>query len=114
MIDWIRTLFVSAGLYFAASPILAFEVKLDEWVFRSTDTTQLPMSIINPDDEPLAVQVKLYRRSFDIDGMEDYSEPFNDIVAFPENVIVMPKSEELVSLVWANPVMPKRKYHFAS
>jgi len=92
----------------AAGMAQAFEVELKQPTFHSSAQTQLPMTIINPGDRPLALQIKIYTRAFDEAGEERLTGVYPEIEALPANVIVGAESKEIVALLWTGE-MPKQQ-----
>ncbi len=99
------------SLCFAVSliPVHAFDVDLKRWTFHSTTKKHLPMYITNPEDVPLAVQIKIYTRSFDEAGLESLTGIYPGIEVLPANVIVDAESKELVTLLWTEEMLPAQE-----
>ncbi|UJF18608.1 lamin tail domain-containing protein [Vibrio sp. SS-MA-C1-2] len=102
----IRCLFLFFSLLCSFS-INAFQVEIEDPIYSSVNDKQMAVSIINSGDETIALQVKVFERTFNQAGVEDYSKPYPLVTAFPQNIIVSPNSTELVTLVWNSNKMPK-------
>ena len=66
------------------------------------------MFVANVSEKPMALQIKVYTREFNVDGEEFLTGIYPDVEVLPANVIVGAESKELVTLLWAGE-MPEQE-----
>ena len=85
----------------------AFDVNLQQWTFNNPDKKHLPMFVANVSDKPMALQIKIYTREFNVDGEEYLTGIYPGVEVLPANVIVGAESKELVTLLWSGEMPDK-------
>lgn len=86
---------------FSMCYVNAFDVKLQQWTFYNPDKKHLPMFVANVSDKPMALQIKIYTREFNVEGEEFLTGIYPGVEVLPANVIVGAESKELVTLLWS-------------
>ncbi len=86
----------------------AFDVNLQQWTFNNPDKKHLPMFVANSSNKPMALQIKIYTREFNVEGEEFLTGIYPGIEVLPANVIVGAESKELVTLLWTGEI-PERE-----
>ena len=95
-------------LMFSISYVNAFDVNLKQWTFNDPDKKHLPMFVANVSDKPMALQIKIYTREFNVKGEEFLTGIYPGVEVLPANVIVGAESKELVTLLWSGE-MPEKE-----
>ena len=97
-----RNIFLFFVFYILSiSYVNAFDVNLQQWTFNNPDKKHLPMFVANVSEKPMALQIKVYTREFNVDGEEFLTGIYPDVEVLPANVIVGAESKELVTLLWS-------------
>jgi len=92
---------------FSICYVNAFDVNLQQWTFNNPDKKHLPMFVANVSDKPMALQIKIYTREFNVDGEEYLTGIYPGVEVLPANVIVGAESKELVTLLWSGEMPDK-------
>jgi len=100
--------FIIIVLFSSMNIANAFDVDLKQWTFYSTEKRNMPMYVANISDKPLALQIKIYTREFNVEGEEFLTGIYPDIEVLPSNVLVNANSKSLVTLLWTGK-MPKEE-----
>ena len=104
-----RNIFLFFVFYiFSMCYVNAFDVNLQQWTFNNPDKKHLPMFVANVSEKPMALQIKVYTREFNVDGEEFLTGIYPDVEVLPANVIVGAESKELVTLLWTGE-MPEQE-----
>jgi len=104
-----RNIFLFFVFYiFSMCYVNAFDVNLQQWTFNNPDKKHLPMFVANVSEKPMALQIKVYTREFNIEGEEFLTGIYPGVEVLPANVIVGAESKELVTLLWAGE-MPEQE-----
>lgn len=96
----IATLLVFAALIFPGIPP-AHAIDVTPMVVRITPTgptSSYRLSIKNTEDQPVTVEIQVFRMEVDVDGRKTLSEESDDIVVFPPQSVIPANREQVVQV----------------
>lgn len=94
------TLAVLTALYFTGLPS-AHAIDVSPMVMRITPSgpnSSYRLSVKNTDDQPVTVEIQVFRMEVDVDGKRTLTEELNDLVIFPPQSIIPPNREQVVQV----------------
>jgi fimbrial chaperone protein len=94
------TLAVLTVLYFTGLPS-AHAIDVSPMVMRITPSgsnSSYRLSVRNTDDQPVTVELQVFRMEVDVNGNRTLTEELNDLAIFPPQSIIPPNREQVVQV----------------
>jgi fimbrial chaperone protein len=98
---FVRGLLLASALLASTVPSNAYDLKpiLIQLAPSGTGAAQ-SMIITNTHDEPIAIEIKAYKRSQNLDGSDSREPEENDLIISPPQMVIAPKSSQSIKVRW--------------
>ena len=63
----------------------------------------------NNSDEPIAVEISMFKREMNVDGTDRLTEAEDDFVVFPAQIVLEPRETQAIRVQWTGEAQPERE-----
>lgn len=105
----LRLLVISTCLFLSSHAYAYKLIPLSTQLSPSGKSAQKTFRIENSSEEPIAVELNIYKRKMAINGKDELSEANDDFLLYPAQIIVMPGKSQAIRVRWLGDPKPEKE-----